>query len=197
MIPVIILAAGASTRMGTPKALLADASGRPFIVRLIETMRSAGAEEVVVVVGFHRAAVREAIDSHGLAPRVVENPTPEAGQLSSLQVGLAAIDRPGVRGALVTLVDVPLVLPDTVRAVLEAYDRSGALIVRPVSGPRHGHPVLFDRALFSELRRADPRLGAKPVVHAHAAQILDVPVTDAGAFEDIDTPEDYDRVVKG
>jgi molybdenum cofactor cytidylyltransferase len=63
-------------------------------------------------------------------------------------------------------------------------------------GDRHGHPVLFDRATFDELRRAPLSEGAKAVVHAHAGQVVNVPVDDAGSLVDIDTPADYQRVMK-
>ena len=95
---------------------------------------------------------------------------------------------------LVTLVDVPLVRPDTVAAVLHAWRETRAPITRPVDGDRHGHPVVFDAAVFDELRAADPRVGAKAVFAAHRARILDVPVQDEGAFLDLDTPEDYERI---
>src|SRR5205085_8740546 len=106
---------------------------------------------------------------------------------------LRVVDRPGVRAALVTLIDVPLVAPSTVRTLLEEYRSGASLLVRPVSGGRHGHPVIFDRALFDELRRANPKEGAKEVVRAYAAELLNVEVDDEGAFTDIDTPEDYER----
>jgi molybdenum cofactor cytidylyltransferase len=127
--------------------------------------------------------------------RVVVNPSPDRGQLSSLQAGLAVIDRPGVEAALVTLVDLPLVTPRTIEAVLDAYRRTRAPIVRPVHAGRHGHPVLFDRRMFDELRRADPAAGAKPIVHAHAPEIVEVTVEDEGAFTDVDTPADYESLI--
>lgn len=194
MIPAIVLAAGASSRMGTPKALLDDGAGRPFVVRVVETLAAAGVDEILIVVGFHAAAVRDVIEGRRLAVRLIDNPAPQRGQLSSLQAGLAAVDRPGVVATLVTLVDVPLVQPRTVQAVVDAYRRHHALIVRPSMGSRHGHPVLFDRAVFSALRQADPEQGAKPVIQTHAAQVLNVPVTDEGAFQDFDTKEDYKRL---
>ena len=125
---------------------------------------------------------------------MLRNPAPERGQLSSLLVALKAVDHPGVGAMLVTLVDLPLVSPATVHAVLEGYRRTGAPIVRPARNGRHGHPILFDRSLFDELRRADPALGAKPVVRAHAADGLEIEIEDDGAFADVDTPEDYERV---
>jgi molybdenum cofactor cytidylyltransferase len=92
---------------------------------------------------------------------------------------------------LMTLVDVPSIAPDTVRAVIDAWCRTRAPIVRPAIGDRHGHPVLFDRAVFDELRRAPLDEGAKAVVHAHLDAVVNVPVTDEGALVDVDTPDDY------
>ena len=106
------------------------------------------------------------------------------------------VDRPGVVAALVTLVDVPLVSADTVRAVIDCYHRTHAPVVRPTSGTRHGHPLLIDRSLFAELRTAEPEAGAKPVVRAHASALGDIPIADEGAFTDIDTEEEYRKWVK-
>ncbi len=99
------------------------------------------------------------------------------------------------RAALVTLIDVPFVSASTVRRLISVYRERGAPIVRPVSNGRHGHPVIFGCELFDELQRADPAQGAKPVVRAHAAEMIEVPVDDEGAFTDIDTREDYERVI--
>ena len=86
------------------------------------------------------------------------------------------------------LVDVPLVRPETIRTVVDAWRTSRAPIVRPVCGERHGH--------LAVLRRADMSVGAKSVFAAHRGQVLDVPVDDPWACEDLDTPEDYERFLK-
>jgi molybdenum cofactor cytidylyltransferase len=96
---------------------------------------------------------------------------------------------------LVTLVDVPLVSAATVRKVLERYHATRAPIVRPVQGTRHGHPVLFDRSLFDALLDADPSRGAKPLVRAHVTPPGEVESDDEGAFVDVDTPEEYARLL--
>jgi molybdenum cofactor cytidylyltransferase len=93
-----------------------------------------------------------------------------------------------------TLVDVPAISPHTVRAVIDAWRRTRAPIVRPAIGDRHGHPVMFDRSVFDELRRAPLEAGAKSVVHAHLDAIVNVPVDEEGSLIDIDTPEDYRRL---
>jgi molybdenum cofactor cytidylyltransferase len=106
-----------------------------------------------------------------------------------------AVDHPETVAALVTLVDVPLVSSDTVRAVVDRYLETGAPVVRPVRGDQHGHPVLLDRSVFDDIRRADPSQGAKRVVRAHASPQGDVALNDEGAFFDIDTVAEYERAI--
>src|SRR2546423_248525 len=120
MIPGIVLAAGKSSRMGRPKALLPLGSDT-FLSRVIRTLRTGGGDDVIVVAGADVASVRQAVDGDRVAARVVENPNYEQGQLSSLLAGLRAIDRPGVNAALVTLIDVPLVSPSTVATLIKEY----------------------------------------------------------------------------
>jgi CTP:molybdopterin cytidylyltransferase MocA len=194
MIPAVILAAGASTRMGRPKALLPiGREGETFITRLVRTFCDAGADDLVVVVGAHADGVSEAVARMPVFARVVENRAYERGQLSSLVAALDVVDRPGVQAVMAMPVDMPLVTRATVRALLDAYRERPHLVVRPALGDRHGHPVIFDRALFAELRRTDFSIGARAVIAAHPRDVLDVPLTDPGAFQDIDTPEEYER----
>jgi len=191
VIPGIVLAAGRSSRMGRPKALLPVGDGDTFLSRVIATLRAAAVDDVVVVLGHEAEAIAGSLEDRDVQARAVVNADYDRGQLSSLIAGVHAVDRPGVSAVLVTLVDVPLVSADTVRAVLERYRATGALIVRPVRGPRHGHPLIIDRALFGAIFAADPAAGAKPIVRAHASPAGEVEVDDEGAFRDIDTPEDY------
>lgn len=182
--------------MGRPKALL-PLGGETFVSRVCRTMAAAGVDDVVVVAGAEFEAVTAAVDRAGLPARIIENPRRHEGQLSSVLAGLAVADRPGVEAVVVHLVDAPLVAAGTVRAVVDAFRRTQAPVVRPVVNGRHGHPVLFARSVFDELRCADPAIGAKAVVRAHRAEVCDVPVDDAGACEDIDTADDYVRLVGG
>ena len=196
MLAAVILAAGESSRMGTPKALLADAGGRAFVARIARTFGDAGLDQLVVVTGTHHDAIVHALAADGLGGRVscVRNPDPSRGQISSLWVGLDAVMRPDLDAMLMTLVDVPMVRSSTVRAVIDAWRRSRAPSVRPAIGDRHGHPVLFDRAVFDELRRAPLDEGAKAIVHAYADRLVNVPVDDEGCLIDVDTPEEYARL---
>ena len=199
MIPAIVLAAGKSSRMGRPKALLPiGSSGDTFLTHILHVLRSSGIARAVVVIGGDAGIVRTTLPPDDEFLRVVENENYEQGQLSSLLTGLSSVEERSddVEAVIVTLVDLPLITSATVRAVLEAYRRApGAPIVRPRRGNRYGHPAIFARRLFAELRTADPSTGAKPIVHAHAAEEVSVDVADDGAFTDIDTPEDYERFI--
>src|SRR5829696_5703142 len=130
MTRAIVLAAGASTRMGRPKALL-PAGGGTFIRTILGTLRDGGVPDAVVVVRPGQDAVVEEIAAAGFG-RAVMNPRADEGQLSSLLAGLAAIEDERLEAALVTLVDVPLVAASTIRLLLERAAVSDAPIVRAV-----------------------------------------------------------------
>ncbi len=195
LVPGVVLAAGRSSRMGRAKALLPTGSGEEtFVTRIVRVLREGGVADVVVVVSTEGDAVWSTLAGLDEPPRIAVNPDPDQGQLSSLLLGLQAIDRPGVAGMLLTLVDVPLVGAGTVRALLQAHEQTRSPVVRPAQGGRHGHPVIFDRVVFGALRNADPETGAKPVVRAYLKDAAEVPIDDEGPFLDIDTPSDYESV---
>jgi molybdenum cofactor cytidylyltransferase len=181
--------------MGRAKATLPLDATDTFLTRIVRTFLEAGVDDVVVVVGHEADAIVSSFSASGLPARFIVNHDYDRGQWSSLVAGLGVVDRPGVAAALITLVDVPLVTADTVRAVLACYRRTHAPVVRPTAGSRHGHPLLVDRSLFAELRAADPAEGAKPVIRAHASAAGDIAIGDEGAFRDIDTEEDYLRMI--
>lgn len=191
MIAGIVLAAGRGDRIGHPKAWLRTArEGECFLGRACDLLAGAGLDPIVAVI-----APGEEMLAHRAAPRAVavSNPAPELGQLSSLRVGMTAIARDMCEAIVVLPVDVPLVSAATVRTLIDAWRQTHAPVVRPASGERHGHPVIFSRALFESLLHADVSAGAKPIVRAHASAEGDVPVDDEGAFTDIDTSNDYVR----
>jgi CTP:molybdopterin cytidylyltransferase MocA len=194
VLPAVILAAGFSSRMGRDKARLPIPGGGWFLARLTRTFVEAGCHEVLAVVGpvgdeIHAAAARDR-----LPVRFVVNPDPSRGQLSSLQEALAVMADRRPPGLLMGPVDQPLVAAATVRLVVEEWRRSRAPVVRPSWRGRHGHPVLFDARVLGELRETGLKDGARTIVQRHAAEARDVEVDDPGAYEDIDTPEDYRRV---
>ena len=178
--------------MGRSKALLPTRDpGVCFLEQLATALRTGGVEDVIVVGRPDDGALQEKAASMNPPARFVPNPHAHTGQLSSVIAGLNVADRPGTRAVVVAPVDVPLVSSDTVAALLAAFDATLAPVVRPVHRGRHGHPVLFARAVFDQLRHADPSRGARAVVSAHEAAVMNVEIDDAGVVEDIDTPEDY------
>jgi len=183
--------------MGRAKATLPIGTSDTFLTRIVRTFHEADVDDVIVVVGHDAERIATAFAASGLPARFVVNRAYDRGQLSSLVAGINAVDRPGVAAALVTLVDVPLVSAATVRAVVDRYRAVRAPVVRPTSGARHGHPLLIDRILFDRIRQADPSAGAKPVVRAHASPAGDLAIEDEGAFTDIDTAEEYEKLISG
>jgi molybdenum cofactor cytidylyltransferase len=190
MVPAIVLAAGTSSRMGSPKALL-RVGGETFLGRILRVLRDAGVPAAAVVVRPGQEALVAEATAAGFG-QIVENPRADEGQLSSLVAGLDAIDRPGVDGALVTLVDVPGITTAVVSALLERMRTSRAPVIRAVHEGRHGHPVIFRRGLFDRLRQADPAAGARAVVRT--VDVDDVEVDEPGITQDVDTPADYERL---
>jgi molybdenum cofactor cytidylyltransferase len=203
-VAAVVLAAGASSRMGEPKALLrvsarqgrpdgpgdAPGDGRSYVEAIVETARAGGCDEVVVVLGPpHGEIIRAALAAQpGVAWSPAWNPSPERGMLSSVQAGIAALGS-DVDAALVWPVDIPFVAPATVRTLV-AHD--GTIVV-PVHNGRGGHPLRLGRAWFAEVMTLDPTRGLKALLEAHAAEVTRLPMDDRAVLVDVDTPEDYAR----
>jgi molybdenum cofactor cytidylyltransferase len=192
MIPAVVLAAGASRRMGSPKALL-QLGGRTFVLAVVDSLTAAGVTDIFVIVRDDTHDAIAAALPQTPAVRLVINTRADEGQLSSLITGLDTAAAPGVSGALVTLVDVPLVTPETVRTLIARAGSSPSPILRAVHGGRHGHPVIFKREVFAALRAADPSIGAKAVMREVGVE--DIDVDDPGIIQDVDTPDDYRRLL--
>ena len=191
----VILAGGRSTRMGTPKALL-DFRGEPFVVRLLEALEALDLKTRVVVVGPDSLRTRAAISGHSCL--VVDNPDVETGPIGSLRRALESLESISPPAALVWPVDLPHVHVSTAERLVEAYRRSHAAITLPTFAGRHGHPVIWDQRLFAELHTSEAatREGARAVLHAHAAEIESVPVDDPAVIDFINTPADYERLIR-
>ena len=195
MVAGIILAAGRSTRMGTSKAMLIAPDGRTFVARLAETLCEGGVDAPVVVGRADDDPLRAEVETIGCGVGFVVNAdADQGGQLSSLLAGLREADRPGVRAIMMVPVDAPMVTADTIATLIAAFSATGAPIVRARHQGWNGHPVIFSRATFDELRRADPEVGAKAVLRAHQSAIVNVDVDDPGVVGDVDTPEDYRKL---
>src|SRR5919106_2811473 len=189
MIAGIVLAAGRSARMGFPKALL-DFRGAPFVVRILEALEAIDLKHRVVVLGPDAPRIRPALAAHDCL--IVENPDVDSGPVASLKAGLLALQTVRPKAVVAWPVDFPHVRITTVERLIEAHERSGAPVVVPVFGGRRGHPVLWDQALFPELE-ASPAT-ARAVLHAHERDVVQVAVDDPAVVDDLNTPEDYERL---
>lgn len=195
MIIGVILAAGESSRMGRPKALL-SIEGVSFIDRIVSALRATKVGEIIVVLGHNAEEMAQKIGH--LHVRVLINRDYKMGQLSSLLLAIRAIDaaRQDVDGILVHLVDHPYLSSSLVDMMIERFYDSGKLIVVPRYKGRRGHPVIFSRSLFAELLRTPLEEGAKAVVHAHRGETLEIETDEPGVTVDIDTPEEYRQHVR-
>lgn len=184
----MVLAAGLARRMGRQKLLL-PFRGRPIVHWSVESLRP-HVDDLIVVTGVDGEAVRAALE--GLAVRFVGNPHPEAGQGSSIAVGVAAVT-PSTRAVIIALGDQPRVPVDVVPALLSAWRRTGHPIAAPVYRGVQGTPVLFAAEVFSELRTLTGDMGARGVVAAHRDRVARV-AFDIEMPADVDTPEDFARL---
>lgn len=191
----VVLAAGASTRMGRPKALL-DFRGRPFVVRILEALEALELRPRLVVLGPDAPQIRPALTPHECV--LVEQADVAAGPIGSLRAALAALAAVRPRGILAWPVDLPQVRVATVERLLEVYRRSGAPAVVPSFADRRGQPVIWDQALFNELATSPAATlhGAPAVLLAHQADLATVPVDDPAVIDDLNTPEDYERLIR-
>src|SRR3989442_4126530 len=162
----VVLAAGASERMGRPKALL-DFRGRPFVVRILEALEALDIKSRVVVLGPDAARVRPSLATHECV--IVENPDLAGEAIGSLRAALAALEPIRPSGIVPWPVDLPHVRVATLERLLEAHRRSGAPAVVPSFTERRGHPVIWDQALFSQpaTSPAPTRHGPQAALTAH------------------------------
>lgn len=186
LIPVI-LAAGASIRMGSPKPLL-DLGGKTALARVLEACRGAALPRPVVVLGHHAEEVRRGVDLSGAT--VVLNQEPERGMASSLQEGLRAMPAEA-RGFLIFPADYPLVTWRELVLLEEAFERDpkGRIYV-PAFESRRGHPVACDRAIAAEFLALPPDAPAHLVIRSDPSRVVEVKVENPWVCRDLDSPDD-------
>jgi len=187
----LILAAGASTRLGQPKQLLPFA-GTTLLGHVVGEVRAAAAlDEVIVVIGGAAAEVRERVQLHGA--RVVENPEFGEGCSASYRTGLGVVD-PRAEAVAILLGDQPGVGPAVIDTVVEEWRRTRGRIMLASYQGREGHPLIFASALFDQLAALTGDKAAWRIVDAHREEIREV------RFErphprDINTREEYEALL--
>jgi len=193
----ILLAAGASTRMGRPKQLL-SLGGRPLLQHALDAAAGARLDEIVLVLGHRSAEIRAALRLPDRpACRVVVNRGYRDGLGSSLALGLRAAD-PAAGAAAILLGDQPSVTAARIDRVAEAFLASGSPAARPVyAGPGDdrvpGHPVFLARELWSELAERGGDRGARDLLRGHPDLLHQIPLGDDPPV-DVDTPADWERL---
>ena len=188
-VAAILLAAGRSRRMGKFKPLL------PFghttvIESCFNSLRGAGINELVVVVGYRADELRACLKDPGVTFAL--NPDPESEMGVSIARGVEQVSQDS-KALLIALVDYPAVDSATISAIVDEWKR-GSKLVQPEHKDRGGHPVLIDLAYREELLHLDPDGGLRSFFEAHREQVCRLKVESPGVARDIDTWEDYVRL---
>lgn len=185
----VILAAGRSHRMGRSKALM-DWRGVPFVRACALTAISSGLDPVFVIVGEDKARISEVL--RDLPVEVVENANWSDGQSTSVQVGITHLP-PWIGGVVFLLVDQPQIPVPLIRKLLTEHSSTLGSIIYPVSGGRRANPVLFDRTTFSALLKIQGDMGGRAIFPKFP--LNSIPWFDESILIDVDTPEDYQRLL--
>ena len=193
MLAAIILSAGASSRMGRPKALLPYREGT-FLEHLIEVTRHPRIGVTRVVLGAGAEVIRTMAKLDPSA--VVFNPKWEQGQLSSICAGLRSLEGIDIDGIVLCPIDHPLVSARLVGELVERFYEGNKAIVVPTYKGRRGHPAIFSKAVFGELLAAPADMGARAVVWAHAADVLEVPTDEEGVVLNLNDPDMLKRAME-
>ncbi|HEX8556571.1 MAG TPA: nucleotidyltransferase family protein [Pyrinomonadaceae bacterium] len=190
----VILAAGASTRMGSPKQALRY-RGESLLRRAALAALAAGCRPVVVVTGANAELSGRELD--GLDVREVFNPLWETGMASSVRAGVEGLAgaSPEAEAVVLMLCDQPHVNAEVISGLVAAHRATGSHVVASTYGGSFGVPALFGGALFAELARLEGAAGARQVIQRHAAEARFVPFP--GGEVDVDTPDDFSRLTAG
>jgi molybdenum cofactor cytidylyltransferase len=186
----IVLAAGDSTRMGYPKALLPYQSGI-FITHILDIIRKVGMPPPVIILGKTAPVVLPQIRNRHAEIHI--NPDPDRGQLSSIQLALSHIPPEFIAG-MIWPVDQPAVSEDLVRGLVDLFLRSDLRIAYPMYGERRGHPAIFHRILFQEFMDAPMEEGPRSIILRHQKATVLMPTQESASVQDIDTPEEYEAL---
>ncbi len=188
-IGVLILAAGASARMGRPKQLLLY-RGQTLIRWAVESALASVCRPIVVVVGAQAELVKNELEH--LPVLVADNGEWQKGMSSSIRIGIETLVTCGVEmeGAVIMLCDQPFVTTGLVNALIETRRKTGKMIVASEYGETRGVPAFFSRQLFSELTALEGNEGARQVIANHPDVVATVCF--AEGVVDVDTPQDYE-----
>lgn len=187
----VVLAAGQSRRMGTPKLVLPWGS-RTVIGQVVQTLLDGGISEIVVVTGGAGEAVEGALQD--LPVKFVRNPEFAYSEMvASLQIGIRSLS-PACQAALIVLGDQPTIDTDVIRKLVDAYLQSTASIIIPSYQMRRGHPWLVVRSLWADILALSENETMRDFLKLHVDQIAYILASSPGIFFDLDTPDEYNRL---
>jgi len=190
MITAVILAAGASRRMGQPKMLL-PWGNETVLTHVISIFQKSGVDDVLVITGGAREQVENLVSA--LHVRTIHNPDYSNGEmLSSIKCGIQALTSQ-TQGMLIGLGDQPQVKERSVRMVCDAFQESKSNIIVPSYQMRRGHPWLVAQSLWDELLNMKSPQSPRDFLNVHANEIHYVDVDDLTILADLDTPSDYEK----
>ncbi|MCX5981101.1 MAG: nucleotidyltransferase family protein [Nostocales cyanobacterium LacPavin_0920_SED1_MAG_38_18] len=190
-IAIIILAAGASTRMGRPKQLLLY-QGISLLRHTIENAVASVCKPIVVVLGSNAENIRSQISESDI--KIVENPDWHLGMSSSIRRGISSIitDYQNIDAVVITVCDQPFISADIINNLVSKYYNTKKPIIACEYANTLGVPVLFNQSFFSELANLSEDIGAKKLIRNHHNEVFSIPFP-LGAI-DIDTPNDYQQI---
>lgn len=194
MIAGVILAAGQSKRMGSPKAFLKWGDST-FLETLADRLKEAGVTEIVAVVRPEALEEARALFASGAVQVVANADADERGPISSIRVALDHL-ADECWGILVCPVDHPTVERATFATLLQQANDNPGQIVVPVCEGKAGHPTLFPAEVFGDLRALPPGKGADAVVEEQSHRVVRVEVADPGVLRNIDTPDEYRQAIE-
>ncbi len=194
-VSAVVLAAGMSRRMGTPKQLLRLA-GETILEHTLKNVRASGVSEIVLVLGFAADSVEKEISMDRAKMervKIVYNQDYQQGMGTSLRTGLAAVDARS-NAALIVLADQPFVRPETLNQLIACHQESRPQITIPMYKGFRGNPVLLDRSVFAELQSLTGDVGCRAIFGSHVESMRKLPVEDIGILLDIDSQEEYQKL---
>jgi molybdenum cofactor cytidylyltransferase len=187
---IVILAAGASTRMGEAKQLL-PIEGQPLLLRAVESALASSAWPVVVVLGCHAEKIRPSLARHPVL--IAENPAWAEGMASSLRTGVSLLQQfsRSIEGVVIALCDQPAFSAQSIARLVSAQDSTGGTIIAAHYNGRNGAPALFLRRQFAALTSLTGEEGARRLLNGSVEEVVSVELPELGI--DLDTPTDYQQ----
>jgi len=189
-VTALVLAAGSSRRMGAENKLLLPFKGKPVISHVVDNLKASQVQDILVVTGYEAEKISKMAECS-----VIHNPDHQQGMGTSIVAGVKGISEK-TDAVLICLADMPLITSDIIDQVIAGFDpAAGKTIVVPENDGCTGHPVLFGRDFFKDLKDLKNNRGARDIIHSNALQHLKkVSIPNSAIFRDLDKPDDYENL---